>query len=110
MLQRACAVARLICYYVVRPGLGREEHVMLLATVRVAVAAPAASLDDPCCELLACEPVAAPHPQAMRERVRRRVEAMLDRLDERWDDDPAAGRWSGSCWFRHAAYLPETLH
>lgn len=110
MLQRACAVARLICYYVVRPGLGREEHVMLLATARGAVAAPAANLDDPCREYRAHEPDVSAHARTLRERVRQRVEAMLDRLDERWDDGRAAGRWSGSCWFRHAAYLPETLH
>jgi hypothetical protein len=40
--------------------------------------------------------------RAARERMRQRIDAALDRLDERWDEDPLNGHWSGGYSCRHA--------
>lgn len=43
----------------------------------------------------------------LRERLRRRVTRLLDRLDEQWDNaPPVGGRWCGSCWLQHGWYVP----
>jgi hypothetical protein len=47
-----------------------------------------------------------PATTTLRERARRRITRILDRLDERWSDDAPGMRWSGPCWFQHDWNLP----
>jgi hypothetical protein len=46
---------------------------------------------------------------SLGDRMRRRVTALLDWLDERWsDNEELAGSWPGHCWLRHDTTLRRT--